>query len=135
MSAEDHAETVSPRSYRTSIVSRDKCSLARCIQFAELGLRNIFGVKNLTIIERFYLKHCVIRIAESIDMQLKEHEEGKLRAPTIPSLSAESAWLWVNKCYDVPIPTINRDIRQGFGCATPKFCAWLQLERLRRQLL
>ena len=134
MSAKNHSYRVSPQGYRTSIVSTEKRSLAKCIEFAEIGLRNIFGVKDLSIIERFHLKLCVTSVAESIDMQLQDHDKGNLHSATIPSLFIECAWLWVHRCYGVDIPTID-EMTKSAGCARPEFCAWLQLERVRAHLM
>jgi len=134
MSTEDHFSSVSPFSYRVCILTTRKYTLAECIKDARFELKAIFDVDSLSTIEAWYLKDCVIRVASLVEQQLKEYDQGKLRASTIPTVGMESAWLWVHECYNVDILTI-RSMTEQYGCACPLFYKWLEREREKRHFL
>lgn len=111
-------------------------TLPDLIRWAQIRLEDLFGVTNLSLIERAHLRHCVIRCAKSIELHWAMWEQRKvLRRTNIASVSTEAAFLWMHEVYGIDAPYCLADFEHTGGCASRLLSEWLRLERARSHLL
>lgn len=109
-------------------------TLAELIRFAERYIEDHFGVTDLTMIERAYLRHCVIKCAPSIEHAWTMYDLGQVSGRQVPSIGGEPAWLWLIELYGVDASYIQAEFDRAGGVVSPEFYRCLQLQRQRSHL-
>ena len=88
-----------------------------------------YGIKDLSNIEKSYLKQCAIECAENFQSQLAACKRGEMKFDNLPSELHEPIWLWLNRMYGVDSAYLHKELQNYGGCLSPNFVKWINLQR------
>jgi hypothetical protein len=108
-----------------------KHRLSKLIDFATRELAAGYAITDLTIIERFHLKLCVIECARNIDSQMDALDRGEIRRQTVPDPLHESIWMWLNRLYGVDSGVLRAEFNRMGGSISWELAQWVNIQRDR----
>ncbi len=105
-------------------------SLSQLIEMTEVRLRTIYGVRNLSIIERWHLKRCCERIGSLLQAQWRQVNYNDRYLSRIPTPYDEAAWMWVEEATKISSDVLKQVIYRR-GCLDRALYQWVLIDRIR----
>lgn len=104
-------------------------TLAELISETKVFVSRNYGIRNLSLIEKWHLKECCQRTGELIAVQWRQFGYSDAGLEVIPDPRAEAAWEFVEKIGDLD-SQVMRDAQGFFHVASP-YNKIVQIRRIR----